>query len=334
MKQWIIVLMAVCCLTACTKKHSLEGEWKNKNGWEFDFDKDNKVTVKYDAAGKEDFKLSTGTYVFNENVKPATVTISNLSGQGYTSNIYGIVKFINGKTIQLQYDKTSAPTEFTCQPTSTFNNSRISLGSLLQPQFYLEHGGFWILMFIVFAETGLFAGFFLPGDSLLFVAGIYWKDISESVFNLPFFFIMLFITLAAIIGNMVGYWIGAKIGPSMFNWKDRWYFKKKHLIAAKEFYDSKGGFAIVIARFMPIVRTFAPIVAGIVQMDKKKFTYYSVVGAFAWVFSMMLIGRYLQAFLMSKFCYDLTHHIEFIVIGIVLVTTLPVIFKLLFGKKK
>lgn len=200
--------------------------------------------------------------------------------------------------------------------------------NLLQPQWYIKSFGVWIILFIVFAETGLLFGFFFPGDSLLFVAGVSWELLQEGFFNMPFLLIMLLIVACAIGGNMVGYWFGNKIGPAMFQWKDRWYFKQRHLQAAKEFYEKYGYGAVFMARFVPFVRTFAPIVAGIVQMEKKKFTFVSVVSAFAWVFSMMLAGRYLHQFLLKQFNYDLTHDLEWIVVGIVLISTLPVFIKL------
>lgn len=221
--------------------------------------------------------------------------------------------------------------------------------NLLQPDWYINTGGLWFIMFVVFAETGLFAGFFLPGDSLLFVAGIFSEG-DESLgihpiieaalgfqFNNPMLnllFLGLLISAAGIIGNMVGYWFGKKSGPFLFERKDSLLFKKKYLYQAKEFYEKHGGGAIVMARFLPIVRTFAPIVAGIVQMDKKKFMSFNIIGCFAWVYSMLIAGHYLQTFILKQFQYDLKSHLEVIVIGIVFVTTAPVILKMLFGKKK
>jgi len=199
---------------------------------------------------------------------------------------------------------------------------------LLQPTWYIETFGVWVILFIVFAETGLLFGFFFPGDSLLFVAGVAWQSLEKGFFNIPFFAIMLMIVACAIAGNLVGYWFGKKIGPAMFSWDDRWYFKQRHLQSAKEFYDKYGGGAIFMARFVPFVRTFAPIVAGIVQMDKRKFSFFSIISAFAWVFSMMLAGRYLHQLLLKKFNYDITHDLEWVVLVIVVVTTLPVVFKM------
>lgn len=208
---------------------------------------------------------------------------------------------------------------------------------LLQPQFYIEHGGLWLIMFVVFAETGLFAGFFLPGDSLLFVAGIYCGPLAAEIFpsnnewvNLLVLF--LFISTAGIIGNYVGYYFGRKVGPTMYDWKENLFFKKKYLLQAEEFYVKHGGRAIVIARFIPIVRTFAPIVAGIVHMDKRKFMYYNIVGCITWVASMLSAGFFLQSWILTHFNFDLKHHLEVIVLGIVFITTAPVIIKVVTHK--
>lgn len=200
---------------------------------------------------------------------------------------------------------------------------------LINPQWIIEHGGIYLLLLIVFAETGLFVGFFLPGDSLLFVAGIYGDLLSKSFFNMPFVLIMLMVAIAGVLGNMVGFWFGRKSGPLLFSRKDTFLFKKKYLYQAKEFYDKHGGGAIFLARFLPIVRTFAPIVAGIVQMDGKKFMFYNIIGSFAWVFSMMLSGHYLD-----KAFPGLKEHLELIVLIIILITTLPVLIKIFFGKPK
>ena len=120
----------------------------------------------------------------------------------------------------------------------------------------------------------------------------------------------------------------------MYSWKDNFIFKQKYLQEAHEFYDKHGGGAIIFARFLPIVRTFAPIVAGIVKMDKKKFSFYNIVGCIAWVFSMLVAGHFLQKWILSQFGFNLKEHLEIIVVGIVLVTTAPVFIKLFFGKKK
>ena len=210
---------------------------------------------------------------------------------------------------------------------------------LLQPQYYIENGGLWLLLFVVFAETGLFFGFFLPGDSLLFVAGIYSAPLASQIFVsenewLNLFIIFSFISVAGILGNYVGYQIGNKVGPAMYDWKENIFFKKKYLAQAQTFYEKHGGRAIVIARFIPIVRTFAPIVAGIVKMDKAKFTYFNVVGCLAWVASMLCAGHFLQSYIMNQLQFDLKKHLEVIVIVIVFVTTAPVIFQVIMHKAK
>jgi membrane-associated protein len=210
---------------------------------------------------------------------------------------------------------------------------------LLQPQFYIEHGGLWLILLVVFAETGLFAGFFLPGDSLLFVAGIYSTNLANEFIPtgnefLDLMVLMVLIASAGIAGNATGYWFGKKVGPAMYGWKENLLFKRHYLEQAHEFYEKHGGGAIIIARFIPIIRTFAPIVAGIVQMDKKKFMVFNVIGSVGWVFSMLVGGHFLQIWILSQFGFDLKQHLEVIVLGIVFVTTAPVIFKLLFNKKK
>ena len=216
----------------------------------------------------------------------------------------------------------------------------INLKDLLNPQFYIENGGLWMIIFIVFAETGLFAGFFLPGDALLFVTGIYSDQIvSAALFPshnewLDLGILWIMITTAGILGNFVGYWFGYKSGPFLYERKDSFFFKKKYLKQAHDFYEKNGGSAIVIARFVPFVRTFAPIVAGIVKMDKKKFTYYNIMGCMLWVGSMLLGGHFLQRFIENQFDFDLKQHLEVIIVGIVVITTFPVLWKLFSGKKK
>lgn len=216
----------------------------------------------------------------------------------------------------------------------------IQLKDLINPEFYIENGGLWMVVFIVFAETGLFAGFFLPGDALLFVTGIFSDRIVETALYdsgnqwIDLGILWILITTAGILGNFVGYWFGKKSGPYLYERKDTFFFKKKYLIQAHEFYEKNGGVAIVVARFVPFVRTFAPIVAGIVKMDWKKFVFYNVIGCMLWVGSMLAAGHFLQQFVKSRFGYDMTNHLEIIVLVIVVVTTFPVIYKMLKPKKK
>lgn len=223
-------------------------------------------------------------------------------------------------------------------------HKNFSWKDLINPMFYIVYGGLWLLLFIIFAETGLFAGFFLPGDSLLFVAGIYSKNLGHEFLKLigmgevhntalDLLVIIVLVTIAGILGNTTGYLFGKKIGPAMFHWKDNLLFKQKYLYHAQEFYDKHGGGAIVMARFLPIIRTFAPIIAGIVQMPKSKFSFFNIIGCIAWVASMILAGHFLQQWIFRQFGFDLKEHLEIIVIGIVFVSTLPIIIKLISGKK-
>lgn len=215
---------------------------------------------------------------------------------------------------------------------------------LLNPEFYItmkiagHQLGLFIVLFIVFAETGLFAGFFLPGDSLLFLSGIYCASLVQNVVTIDndainVILLASSIAVAGILGNMVGYWFGAKSGYYLFKKEDSFWFKKKYLIQSKDFFEKYGGKAIIFARFLPIFRTFAPIVAGIVTMDKKKFMFFNVVSSFLWSFVLIFSGHYLYGLFLEK-GIDLKKHIELIVIVIILISTLPVVMKLLKKKVK
>lgn len=207
----------------------------------------------------------------------------------------------------------------------------------------IENGGFYFLLLVVFAETGLFVGFFLPGDSLLFAAGIFMGRLVNELAGLPpdtahpfgwwHMLIIALVIIASVLGNLVGYWFGYKTGPLLFERRDTWIFKKKHLHRAKEFYEEYGKATIFLAKFLPIIRTFAPIVAGIVKMSRPHFIFYNIAGSIAWVCSMMLGGFFLQTWVEKQFGFSLKDHIEAITIVIILVTTLPVMYKLFFAKK-
>nr|WP_315149562.1 DedA family protein [uncultured Flavobacterium sp.] len=210
---------------------------------------------------------------------------------------------------------------------------------LINPEFYIlmEFGGvkmgLLVILFIIFAETGLFAGFFLPGDSLLFLAGIYSELLTQqiSVGN-EFVNVVLLsglVSVAGIIGNSVGYWFGVKGGTYLYNKQDTFWFKEKYLLQSRDFFEKYGGKAIVFARFLPIFRTFAPIVAGIAGMNKSKFVFNNILGSVLWSFSMIFAGHYLSDLFKNQFGIDLKAHIEMIVIGIVFFTTAPVLWKLL-----
>lgn len=209
---------------------------------------------------------------------------------------------------------------------------------LLNPQFYIDMGGFWLILFIIFAETGLFIGFFLPGDSLLFVSGIFAKQLAENAFGgtgsefWDTFVVASSVALAAIVGNQVGYWFGKKTGHSLYNREDSFFFKKKYLYQAHDFFEKNGSLAVIGARFLPIVRTFVPIVAGIVKMNPRKFLIDNILGGVLWSFSLIFAGHYLDALFREQFGIELKEKLEVIIIIIVLITTVPVIYKMIFGK--
>ncbi len=187
--------------------------------------------------------------------------------------------------------------------------------------------GYIGLVAIVFAETGLLIGFFLPGDSLLVTAGLF-----AATGELNIFYLNLLLIPAAILGNMAGYYIGRKAGPRLFNREQSLLFRKDYIIKTKVFYEKHGASTMIITRFMPILRTFAPVVGGIGGMDYKKFTFYNIIGAVAWILSMTLIGFYL-----ARLIPGVDKHIEKVIIAVVFISLLPGIIKYLkhkFGKKK
>lgn len=214
---------------------------------------------------------------------------------------------------------------------------------LLNPEFYINLKisgvpiGIYVVLFIVFAETGLFAGFFLPGDTLLFLAGIYSTELMSTIISIDNEFINLailssLVALAGIIGNTFGYWFGSKSGYYLYNKQDTFWFKKKYLIESRIFFEKHGGRAIIFARFVPIIRTFAPIIAGIVGMEKKKFMFFNILSSFLWAFTLIFAGHYLNDLFMAEFGINLKDHIEIIVLSIVAITTVPLLLNYL--KKK
>ncbi|HEV2885137.1 MAG TPA: VTT domain-containing protein [Pyrinomonadaceae bacterium] len=199
------------------------------------------------------------------------------------------------------------------------------LKDLLNPKIIIEtllvKGGIFVylgLIFIVFAETGLAVGFFLPGDSLLVVAGLF---AATGKLNLAALLSTLFV--AAVVGDGVGYYTGARLGPRIFKREKSLLFRPSHLLKAQAFYEKYGGKTIIIARFVPIVRTFAPIVAGAAKMPYRNFVVYNVAGGFLWVFSMILAGYFLGNLLKSRFEIDLEEHIEWVVIIVVALSLVP-----------
>lgn len=207
-----------------------------------------------------------------------------------------------------------------------------SFQHLLDPDWIMRNGGLYLVLLILFIETGFFLGFFLPGDPLLFIAGIVISATNEIHYPFPneylnlIFWMILFIT-ATVLGYFIGYWFGKRFGKRLHNRKDSWLFKKKYIDSAHEFYEKRGGFAIAISRFLPIVRTFAPIIGGMAEMEYRKFAYYNVLGALIWVVSITSLGFALGDNEWVK------NNLEYVIIGIVLFVTAPVLFKLIFKKK-
>lgn len=193
------------------------------------------------------------------------------------------------------------------------------LQTLVDPVQVLREGGFYLLLFVIFAETGLFFGFFLPGDYLLFLAGMF---VATDRLNISIFGLIMGLILAAILGNFVGYWFGRKTGPLLYNRKDSFFFKQRYLRAAEEYYHKQGAFALIMGRFIPIVRTFAPIFAGVVGLDSRKFAFYNISGAILWITSLTLLGYFLG----RKFAQEINDYLLYIIIGFVVVTALPLVW--------
>jgi membrane-associated protein len=176
--------------------------------------------------------------------------------------------------------------------------------------------GYWGLAAIIFAETGLLAGFFLPGDSLLVTAGLF--AVPGHSHPLDIWLMNGILIPAAIIGDAVGFWFGRKTGPALFNKPDSRFFKKKHLLATQAFYEKHGGKTIVIARFMPFARTFAPVVAGVADMPYRRFAVFNITGGVFWISSMTFLGYFLGSQIP-----DIGKHIEKIIIIVVFLSISP-----------
>ena len=186
----------------------------------------------------------------------------------------------------------------------------------------IRWGGLIGLVLIVFAETGLMIGFFLPGDSLLVTAGLFAArgDLDIVTLNLS-------LIAAAIVGDAVGYWIGKRTGQALYNRPNSFFFRRQHLIKTHEFYEKHGGKTIVIARFMPILRTFAPVVAGAADMTYRKFVVYNVLGGVGWVLSMTLTGYFL-----GQAVPNIEEHIHIVVAVVIFLSLLPGIIAFLRAK--
>jgi membrane-associated protein len=186
-------------------------------------------------------------------------------------------------------------------------------------QAIVTFGGLLGLVLVIFAETGLLVGFFLPGDSLLVTAGIFCSPANPTGRPLlDIAWVLVAVSIAAVAGDTVGYWIGAKSGPRLFTREDSLLFKKRYLRQTQEFYDRHGGKTIIMARFIPIVRTFAPVVAGAAKMSYRRFLSYNVFGGIFWVVSMTVLGYGL-----ASVYPNITKHIDKLIIVIIFVSLLP-----------
>lgn len=205
---------------------------------------------------------------------------------------------------------------------------------LTNPDWIMQRGGLYLVLIILFIESGLFFGFFLPGDPLLFISGMIVAGADEipypfdnGIYNLVFWEILF--VASAVLGNFVGYWFGNKFGYLLTDRKkDTWLLKQKHIEAAHDFYEKRGGFAITIARFLPIVRTFVPIIGGMVKMDFKRFTFYNILGALLWVGVITSLGYALGE---NQWVHK---NLEWTLLGIVVLVTLPVVIKAVTSPKK
>ena len=192
---------------------------------------------------------------------------------------------------------------------------------LLDAEALLRSGGFYLVVFIVFAETGLFFGFFLPGDYLLFLSGIFC---ASGMLNVDIVTLCLGLFAAGVLGNFTGYWFGWRTGPMLFKRKDTWLFKRRYVVMAEEFYHKYGGAALIIGRFMPIIRTFAPILAGIVKLNFRRFVVYNVAGATIWVLLLTLSGYFL-----GRRFPQISHYVEYIIVGFIAISFTPILITLI-----
>jgi len=186
-------------------------------------------------------------------------------------------------------------------------------------------GGYVGLFAIVFSETGLLVGFFLPGDSLLVTAGLY----AEATHELDPAKLIPLLIVAAIAGNATGYSIGRRAGQSLYKREQSRFFRKDHLIKTREFYEKYGAITIVLAQFMPFARTFAPVVAGIGEMAYRRFALFNAAGAMAWITSMVLLGYFL-----GQSIPGIEHRIEYVIAAVIFLSILPMLIKILRHKMK
>ena len=189
----------------------------------------------------------------------------------------------------------------------------------------IRWGGYTVLLIIIYAETGLLAGFFLPGDSLLVTAGLFAAV--EGALDIRV--LVPILALAAIAGDNTGYWLGYHFGPKLFNKEDSFFFHKDHLARTQKFYDRYGPKTIIIARFIPIVRTFAPTVAGVGRMKYSRFLAYSIGGGLGWIASMTLLGYFL-----GRKIPHIEKNVHYVIVIVIFLSFLPILKEWLHSRKK
>ena len=192
----------------------------------------------------------------------------------------------------------------------------------------IQTGGLIVLVAIIFAETGLLVGFFLPGDSLLITAGVLSNPLNPNhVAALQIVYLNLALGLAAIIGDQVGFFLGRKAGESIGSRPESRFYKRRHLGAAREFYEKYGGFSVVAARFVPVVRTFVPFVAGVARMPYRRFVFWNILGGVFWVSSLLWVGYFLGQTSMAN-------RLDKVVVGVVFISVSPMLFSVLQGFRR
>ena len=186
--------------------------------------------------------------------------------------------------------------------------------SITSPEKILHIGGLALVLIILFAENGIIIGFFLPGDSLLFFTGLI-PSTQPELLDTSIYSLLAYMSVASLAGCLFGYYFGWKVGPAVFNRKDSFFFKKKYVDATRTFYERHGGKTLILGKFLPYIRTFAPILAGVIRVPFKSFVLYNVVGAIAWVVSLTLMGYFLG----EKFP-GIKDYLEYIILGFIVVT--------------
>lgn len=187
---------------------------------------------------------------------------------------------------------------------------------IMNPESIITYGGLTLLLCIIFAENGLAIGFFLPGDSLVFISGLICSTKPE-LLDIHIFWLLIFMVLAAVAGSTAGYYFGYKIGPPIFNKEDSVLFNKKYVEMTRNFYEKHGGKTLILGRFLPIIRTFAPILAGVIRVDFKNFFFFNVIGAALWVTPLILAGFYL-----GQEVPQIKEYLVYIILGFIITTSL------------